>query len=137
MSEITNTKLVPPSRHAMDFPVTLAGATITVGAGPMTFNGVEWTLLEDEVFAVVNRPEVTEIVAYIVIDRGTDPAGELRVFVDDVIQDGIDVRHKFERSAPIELVAYLYRVTIPGGTTDVSALDYHRWRIMAPPPPEE
>lgn len=133
MPEITNTKLVPPSRHAMDFPVTFAGTVITVGAGTMKFNGVDWPLLEDEVFAVINRPEVTEIVAYIVIDRGTVPAGELRVFVDDVIQDDVDVRHKFERGGSLELVAYLYRVTIPGGTTDVSALDYHRWRIIAPP----
>ncbi len=132
MPETTNTKLVPPSRHAMDFLVTLSGDTITVGAGAMKFNGVEWVLLEDEVFAVINRSEVTEIVAYIVIDSGVSPS-ELRVFVDDVVQDGIDVRHKFERAGRYELVAYLYRVTIPGGTTDVSALDYHRWRIIAPP----
>ena len=136
MPEITNTKIVAADRHAMDFPVTLSGATITVGAGTMKYNGVDWPLLDDEVFTVVNRPDETEIVAYIVIDRGTVPAGELRVFVDDVIQDGIDVRHKFERSERYELVAYLYRVTIPGGTTDVSTLDYHRWRIIARPPEE-
>lgn len=122
-----------PAVHAFDLAVVLSGTTITVQSNAITIkmNGADWTFAADEVFTVVNRLDVTELVAYIVIDTTPDP-DEIRVFVDEYIQDGVDEPYKFVRGAQYTLLAYLYRITIPASTTDVSGFDIDRWRMIAP-----
>lgn len=119
----------PPGVHLMDLEVTILGSEVRVLAGTVRFNSVEYELTEDELYTATLRNFPTNVQAYVILDR-TPPSPELRVFVDETVQNAIDVPYKFERDGDYELFAYLYQFTVPAGTTALDDLDWNHWRML-------
>jgi len=94
------------------------------------YKSSSYVLALDEVHTVGSYVVDCVVAGYLVID--TANSNDLRVFVDEFLQDGIDAPYEFENS-PYELITCLYQFTVPPGTTDLSTLDWYRWSIAPEP----
>lgn len=124
--EQTITTFGDPSVNAMDLPVTMGNGTIEIGAGAIRFGGVPQDFTGAS-FEVTSRADPASVFGYLVKE-----AGEFGVYFDECVQDGAHTPYIFQRGDTKELIAYLFHVVIPPNTTDVSGVDFKRWRIVAP-----
>lgn len=131
MTETLHNTYCTAGESEFDFPVVLSGLTITVQCDgiEIKIKGTTYTFASDEEFVVTNRAEITHLVGYIVVDTTPDP-DEVRVYVDEVIEDGVDVPFDFPRGGQYDLHAYLYAVKIPAVTSDLAGIDHDRWRVQ-------
>jgi hypothetical protein len=111
----------------MDVAVSLVAAGISVAGGTVVMEGRSESLAQ-EIVAIPSRAFPALVFGYLVRERATD---SLLLFVDEHVQDGVDAGYTFERDGPYALLAYLFRVTVPAGTTDLRGLTYDRWRIIS------
>jgi len=130
MTETLITSYASPGLHGVDLSLSLSGLTITVPASSVTYKSSSYSLALDEVHTVGSYAVDCLVAGYLVLD--TANSNTLRVFVDEVLQDGLDAPYNFENSS-YELIAYLYQFTVPSGTTDLSTLDWYRWSIIPEP----
>lgn len=119
------------NEHLMDLTIDQVGLldiVVRANAG-LKLQGVTKSLDADETFTVVNRAEDAQILAYLVEDTGNQ---EIHTLVDEVVLDGVDEGYIFNRGDQYKLWAYLYKIDVPGGTSDITSLTLQRWRIIAP-----
>lgn len=129
---ITDVNTYSENDHLMDLAIEQVGLmTIRVKAGAIKLEGDDTlSLAADEDFVCTNRAEDVQIMAYLVEDRNNP--GTLHTLVDEVILDGVDEGYMFGREDQYKLWAYLYKIDIPGGTSDITSLDLIRYRVIAP-----
>ena len=131
MPENTIVTFSPPDLHAMDLPVALEGGLITVSSGIVKADGQDYSLEEDETFTVVSRPVLTEVIGYLVLD--TFDNDSLRLFVEEIEDDGESAPYDFARGDQYTLLFYLFQVLLPADTADLAVLDYNRWVVTEQP----
>ena len=119
---------VSSDSHSMKLPVTVIGDTIMVSSGSVTFDNVQYVLQEDETYTVTPRQVVTNVSAYLVLDITKEPF-MLRVFVDESLEDGVDVPYTFESEGDYQLLSFLYVIKVPAQATDLSKLNITRWIV--------
>jgi hypothetical protein len=124
--EQTLTTFANPRVHYMDLAVEMLNGAIFVHGGEVTYDGTVYDM-PDETVPIPVREYPTLIFGFLVFVKKD---GELALFVDEHIQDGVDMSYEFTRDGPYVLFAYLFRVTVPAGTNDLRALPYDRWRII-------
>lgn len=124
--ERTFTTIGDPAQYHMDLAVTLAASTIQVGPGEVVLEG-RTDGVPSQSIAIPVRATATVIFGYLAREVASD---SLVLFVDEHVQDGIDEAYVFERGGPYRLIAYLFRITVPAGTSDLRAVDVDRWRII-------
>lgn len=113
--------------HEFDLPVTLQDTGVLVAGGPVRLRKVDYTA-QEELITFPAREHATIVTGYLVLDTQTSL---LELFVDEFVQDGISVEYVFERGDRYQALAHLFHFVIPPNTTDLSTLDYTRWRIIA------
>lgn len=125
--ETIRTTYSAPSAFAMDLSVTMQDGSVRVGGGTVVMEGRSDTL-EAETISIAVREFATVVICYLVRQQSTDT---LLLFVDEHVQDGLDLPYIFSRDGDYHLLAYLFMLTVPAGTNDLRTLDYDRWRIVA------
>jgi hypothetical protein len=133
MAEMLLESKSPPGVHRMDLAVRLSKMKVTVEAGTVVFKRKSYEV-QEETFEATTRPEKTLLNGYLVVDKSSD---EMRVFVDDVVMDGVDAAYSFKSNPDLQLFAKIFWVEVPGDTTNLSGLDHRRWRIIEDLPQEE
>jgi len=119
----------PATVNAVDLPVTVNGLTLTVGQGSFIIAGVTYTLAADADFLAVNR--ATETWLYIHLVKVIADSS-IAVFVDEVIDDGIDLLYVFGGS-PYKMLHRVVVAKIPANTADLVNADIERSRIIVDP----
>ena len=139
MTEALHKSYCKAGESEFDLPVSLSGLVVTVACAGQVIriNGVDHTFADDEEFTVSDRSDAAFIRAFIVVD--TNPPGppgteEVRVFVDEVVDDGVDVSHSFDRDGDLVPHAMLYALDIPANTAYLAGIDHNRWCIVADVP---
>lgn len=119
MSIIERTVWTDQARNASVLSVSVSGLTLTVGAGSFKREGQDYVLAEDEEWEATNRPTKADASGYLVIEKAT---GQVGVFVDDVVHDGVDVPYVFNGS-PFKVLQTLFHMDIPANTADLASVD--------------
>lgn len=127
MTELTIKSTAGAGVHLLDLAVSLSGDEITVSSGTILYEGVTLELDDDEVFQVSPRTNTTEVMGYVVMDPQDNT--KIRVFVDEIEDDGVDFPYDFEQAGEYELLFYLFQFMQPPGPVDLGAIDYHRWIV--------
>jgi len=130
MTESTIISYANPTDHAVDLPLSLSSLVITVPVGSVTYGGVSYALTAPETHTVGSYAVDCTVLGALVLD--TTNSNTLRVFVDEFLHDGIDVPYEFD-SSPYDLITFLYQLDVPAGATDLSTLDWYRWKIVPEP----
>lgn len=112
----------------LDLQVELAGMSLIVKAGAITYNGQERVLGEDESYTVAKAG--VSVMAYLVIDTEDD---SLHVLVDEFGEG--EESYTFERGDRYQLLDRLVWGVVPKGVTDLSSLVWHKLKVS--PVPEE
>lgn len=124
--ETIHTSRGQAAENVFDLAVELRDGAVHVGAGTAVLRGVEY-VFGGETIPIQSRAHDTSVIGYLVIDTDTD---ELVIFVDEHVQDGIDMPYIFDRGDRYRLEAHLFSFTVPVNASDLSAIDYNRWRII-------
>jgi hypothetical protein len=125
--EIVHTSWGRAAENMFDLSVELRGDAVHVGAGTTVLRGARHAF-GGETIPIQRRSYDTSVIGYLVIDTDT---GELVVFVDEHVQDGIDMPYIFGRDDRYRLEAHLFSFVVPANVIDLTSLDYNRWRILA------
>jgi len=100
-----------------DLTVTPKG--VTVGQGSWVLRGQKVVLEADAVWSHRSRAKDVQVIAYLVRHTGTQA---ISVLVDEIVEDGADFPYSFD-IGPYEELWKLWYLKIPGGTSDLTALE--------------
>lgn len=120
--------------HAIDLGVEQSGMSITLKAGSFKYNGVDYELVEDQVFEATERDDVTYIDARLCRDT-TD--NSIILIVDEMIDIGGEPGDRYEwHNSPYEVLWPMYVFKVPASTASLDAIEISAYRVVEPPEPE-
>jgi hypothetical protein len=114
--------------HALSLDVEEDGVDIIVKAGDFRIGGVDYTLGEDQVFSVANKPEKFDAMAFLV-EQISD--GSILVVVDEKDYDtdsGWDEPYDWNES-PYRLIEHIWHANFPPNTTALDDIIVYATRI--------
>jgi len=114
--------------HFMEMPIAMEGRDIVVGASMARFFGINHEMPEERI-TIEARPEATLVRGSYVLDG----EGELHLFLDEWVQDGVDEMWEPDRSGPYQPAALLFQVEVPPGSGPLDDLLLNRWCIIPDP----
>jgi len=112
---------------SVDLLVTYQGTTISVDPGPIVIMGKEYFLREQEHFEMTPRAEDAYLTGTLV-----EVGSEVRLFVDEEVDNGIDSAFNFT-SSDMKVLFRIFFVKVPGGSSGLDASDPITYRIVKPP----
>lgn len=124
-----------PVRNSVELVVEdVDSSTIAVRAGDFTIASQTYTVPEDQVYAMVDAPEVDVFVRGHLVEETA--SGDVLLLVDEIFEDGEDTKYVFAGS-PHRLIHSLFSFTISAGATDHDGIEADVTKIVATPEPPE
>jgi len=112
----------------MDLTIDIRGLSVSVGPGLVIFFDKKYDLKDAEVHTVGSYADTAVVLGYLVLDTS---AGEVRLFVDEYLMDGVDAPFSFTRDSNLTPLATLFQFHVPPGTTSLLDVeDWQHWRII-------
>jgi hypothetical protein len=119
----------PKGSNVVELEVLQEEMSITVKAGSFRVRGVDYDLIEDQVFTATERPERTDAVAFLVKQKSDD---SIIVVVDELVFDedsGWPDHYDWENS-PYEKLKRIWNSNFPSNMTSLDDVVIYANRIV-------
>lgn len=130
MSVVDINVAADPLVHVLDVVLTVDLMSIEIPEFTFKIEGSDYTLSGGATVNVVADPSYsTQVWGYLALDL--NDSNNVVLVVDEILDDGVDLPFIFDGSTDYQLLERLFEVTVPSGTTDLSGLALHRWRLIS------
>jgi len=114
-----------PARKIADINLTVGDTTIKAG-GKFREQGVDYDLEEEE-FHITERPFITYLTGHLVVEK---ESGDLRLFVDEEVADGVDAAYRFGETGLYEPLFILFQAVLPPDTGSLKNIEVQVHRVL-------